>query len=240
MGSLWEFIQMKRILVLLALPFLGLIISSNKAQAAPLTPGSSATSGIVAPLPAGLVFVTGTGVQPYTQTDVFGNVIGTGLTEENVYREASGTLDFLYIIMPATDRVERLTASSNPFNKSSTWGPTIDVGSTNTPGLMTIPPGTIAPSQVDYSPSGKVVGFTFASPGVMPGSTTQVLYIRTQGTLVDVGTYQLIDGGTANLAGFSVAAAVPEPATLTLLAGCGTLGAIGVIRKRRRMKDVLA
>jgi hypothetical protein len=240
MGSLWEFIQMKRILVLLALPFLGLIISSNEAQAAPLTPGSSATSGISAPLPAGLTFVIGTGVQPYTQVDFFGNVIGTGFTEENVYREANGNLDFLYIVMPTTDRVERLTANSNPFNPSSSWGSSINVGSTNTPGLTTIVPGPTAPTEVDYGGNGKVVGFSFGFPGVTPGNNSEVLYIRTLGKVVDTGTYQLIDGGTANLAGFSLAATVPEPATFTLLAGCGALGVIGIIRKRRRMKDVLA
>jgi hypothetical protein len=141
----------------------------------------------------------------------------TGTLESQVFVEAGGTLDFLYLLSVATgpDAVNRLTVTN-----FSGW--TTDVGDLGGSGIV--------PTSVDRSNSGGTVGFQFGTEpnGVTAGEQTEVLIIETNAKTFTVGTGSTIDGTVFSGGAYAPS---PEPASVGLLLG-GLFG-IGLIVTRK-------
>jgi len=195
---------------------------SSQGQAALLPPGSGPT--------APDVFASETGTLLATQTGSFS--YGSGLTaisgnyREQVYREASGTLNFVYQFSATSG-----TGEVTRFTVTNFAGFTTDVGYlTSTPSGFSA--GTAIPATVDRSPSGATVGFNF-SPSVTAGTTTVPLIVVTDATNFTASNVNFIDGGVSSQPGFGPAPSVPEPASFMLLAGM-MMGGAGLAYRRRK------
>jgi hypothetical protein len=140
-----------------------------------------------------------------------------GTLESQVFVEAGGTLDFLYLLSVASgpDAVNRLTVTD-----FTGW--TTDVGYLAGSGIV--------PTSVDRSNSGGTVGFQFGSEpnGVTAGESTDVLIIETNAKTFTVGTGSTIDGTVFSGGAYAPS---PEPASVGLLLG-GLFG-IGLIVTRK-------
>jgi hypothetical protein len=149
-----------------------------------------------------------------------GAVFGTMTSA--VYRNQFGTLDFYYQYVNG--------AGSDPINRitmNSFRGFTTDVGYRTT-AIGPFVAGTVEPDEANRSFSGSVVGFDFDPPVAIPsGATSRVLVVRTNATDFRNGWTSVINGGATTVAAF---APVPEPTTLGALA----LGALGLLRRRKR------
>jgi hypothetical protein len=135
-----------------------------------------------------------------------------------VFRQASGTLDFLYGVSSdpsSIDNIERLTATN--FT-----GFTTDVGFETS--------GGIAPIEADRSVGGNTVGFNFGLPpvGIAHGQSSDILIIRTNATGYRPGIANIIDG---NIASVDAWAPSPEPVSSSLLLG-GLFG-VGLVVTRK-------
>jgi hypothetical protein len=165
----------------------------------------------------------------------------SGTVVSAVFREAGGTLDFYYqltnnLTAPncggggqlTCDSVSSVTATSFA-GFATALGFRVD-GSTLPAGVFA--DGTVVPVTADRSLNGSVVGFHFNPPvvaNILPGQTSNVLVIATNGTNFTAGNFSLISGGVTTVAAFQPSGTVPEPASLLLL-GFG-LVAVAVWRR---------
>ncbi len=98
--------------------------------------------------------------------------------------------------------------------------------------------GAVAPTSVDRSINGNVVGFNFIPPGqaVSGAQNSMVLEIMTNATSYVPGFVSIQDGQAGTGPGFQPASATPEPVSMTLLGG--GLALLGLARWRRPSKKV--
>ena len=189
---------------------IGVAVSTGTAQATPL-PANTPLPGVA----VGTGFITGllvadTGLQNYATPNE------TGTYRSQVYREAGGTLDFIYMISNDRTSIDSLSSVT-----MGAFGPF----STNVSYVFET--GTVAPDTAARTSSGNVVKFLFNN-GINPGQTADTMIIQTNATTFSAGTYSAQDGYVAQLSGFQPA---PEPMTYMLI-GCG-LSILGVLKRKK-------
>jgi len=162
------------------------------------------------------------------------NISYQGIARAAVYDTGTG-LDFYYQFENAPtsiNGVERLSA----WNFSALGNSVVDVFQTSASNSF-FTAGTTMSGSADRGAAG-VIGFNFigTSPGnkILPGATSFVQIIRTNARNFQPGNFGLLDGIGDNGAGFGVAAAIPEPATYSMM--LGGLGLMGAIARRRKSK----
>jgi hypothetical protein len=93
---------------------------------------------------------------------------------------------------------------------------------------------------------GNVVTWNYTTTGIGPGGVSYTLIVNTDATMLGLGSLGLLDGGSAQFAGFSPAAdpapdPAPEPASMILF--LGTLAGLGggaVYRRFRFRRGAIA
>lgn len=206
------------------------------AASVPLVPGGSTGPAGSETVPANGTTFPGTLI---ADTGVVNMTPGTGSMvtatgEEQVYRTASGTLDFFVQV------TNNQSNGSDNLNEVSL----LDFAGFDTSvAYVTGNGGTVAPSNANRTASGAVVNFFFFDPtgehntlGTMGpyglGSTTYWLEVDTNATAYTTGSVAVQDGGNAAMLAY--APAVPEPMSMGLLGG--GLAALGLLRLRKARK----
>jgi len=170
---------------------------ASGARAALLLPGGSAptTGGGT----YGVAKVYDSGPVPFVS---LGSVFH-GLLDSQVWKEAGGTLDFVYQFSNdpnSGDVIDRFTVSD--FEGFNTNADDTPAGG-----------GSVFPVSMDRSSLGDVVGFQFSNVSpVLPGTTSYQMVIDTNAIAFNPtgGTASLIDGDVAFVA---VPTPIPEPAS---------------------------
>jgi len=229
---------MKRASVLCWLLVTSVFTIVPSANATIIAPGTPTAPPDVFDL-SGFTVVADTGIVSFSLVAIGGGVAATGSLLEQVGTDSNNLfcgvagkcLDFVIGFTndaSSEDTISRLSTAS--FKGFLT-----DVGYAVSGFASCGASGAVNPTSVDrVSPS--TVGFEVS---VNPGSFSNCLVIMTDATLYGAGGISLIDGGTANVAGF---APVPGPVLGAglpgLIAAC--LGLIGLARRRRRRQAGLA
>ena len=200
---------------------LGLVIAASAtAHAAILVPG-----GILSPVPTG----TETGTLITTSTSPFTTGSTSGSAVSTVYREANNTLDFDF-------QVTNLSTSIDS-DRSATLSDFATNGFSYTTDVVYVSGTGVAPTNATRGAlnGGHVVGFTFLAPSqggqgeISPGSSSDLLVVRTNATAFAVGSSGITDGAGATVVAFEpTGTPVPEPTSI------GILGAMGLTLIRRR------
>jgi hypothetical protein len=183
-----------------------------------LAPGTSITANSSgAPVGGAIV---GQVTDPYSSGIMSGTLTSTVISGDasNPY----GGLDFVYqftVAPGSTDTASQLTVSSFA-------GLQTDVSYNSSS-------GTIAPTLFSRSSSGDVLRFSFFTPDVAAGQTTELLVVQTSAHTFVPGIGAIIDGQATDV-GTLVPMVVPEPGTTALLvAGLGGM-ALALRRKNRK------
>ena len=182
---------------------------------------------------------TETGVLLTQQTNTFTNPLNTysGSLYSAVYQEAGGTLDFIFQVQNNKASVDNLSRIEGGIYSG------YDVSafySTQAGGLGV---GSQVPNSA-FETNSTGVGFNFmsglGSANLAPGTTSDVLIVRTNAKSYINSLEGVSDNTTVNVASYSPAAAVPEPASVIpfALGGLGLLGLI--VRKTRRTSGAAA
>ena len=228
----------KKYLKLALLGILAVLILSIPAQATILAPSATVFPDLIA-TPAGTLMAS---------TSVpFAASVGTysGILRAAVYLDATplvgvcptgGCLDFYYQVVNNPGSRDAISRESNinfgGFITSASFR--IDGGSLVS-GSAGFTNGTIPPVTADRDALGNVVGFNFNPPTtaeVLPGTTSNVLVIRTNATAFTSGFSSTIDGSVTTVPTFQPATApgVPEPGSF-LLFGSGLIALTFVTRR---------
>jgi len=160
------------------------------------------------------------------------NISFNGTARTAVYDSGTG-LDFYYQFTnnaSSNNGLERFSA----FDFSDLGATQVNVFQTGT-GFGIFTNGTSRSDYADRTISG-VIGFNFlpssTSNKVLPGTTSFIQIIRTNGAGYKSGNFGLLNGIADNAQGFAPITAVPEPETYAMmLAGLGLLGFVGKRRK---------
>lgn len=154
----------------------------------------------------------------------------SGTFIEDVYRNASGTLDFYFQIQnskTSTDNIDRGTSNGFGSFKTDVYYDATQFGAF---GSTTC---GVAPTASDRSGGvGDTVAFVFGSPGLIaPGCNSDIFVVKTDATSLTNSTFQIIDGDIS-LINDLAPSAVPEPASIVLFGS--VLGLTGLIMRRKR------
>jgi hypothetical protein len=192
---------------------------ASLASATVLTPGSAGTPDSFSN--AGWTLLASTGSQALSSGTFTANATASVYSDSgNTF--CAGCLDFVYMVTRTggDDPIERITGGSF-------IGYLVDAG------VVTSSPG-FAPTSVDRSANGGVIGFNYQNAANLTGSeSTQLLVIQTNATSFAAGVMSVQDGLAANGIGFQPAS-TPEPISMSLLGG--GLALIGLGRWRRNQK----
>lgn len=165
---------------------------------------------------------------------------GVTMTEE-VFREAGGTLDFLYQINNTlgSESVTSIALTNFTFSAISPF--TTRVGYTTTLPVQSgtalfTSPGTESPISATRTVGGGQITFNFTGVnGIAAGTLSNVFFIRTNATAYDAGGTVTANGAHSNTGVLVLEpASVPEPSSVTLL-GLGAAIGLGALRRRRRV-----
>jgi len=211
-----------------------MVFTAVLAQATILPPGGSppvAASAFGTPVTG--PFLADTGMRDFAGTNSLGQTTISGEYRALVYSDpandfCAGCLDFFVVVesnTSSTDAIERITLAS--FGSFFT-----DVGYSI--GKNSVPSG-VAPSTVDRSSNGSVIGFNFNEPsGVPAGAETEVLEIQTNAKYFMTGTLQIIDSSVASVPAFDpCSGVVPEAGSISLTLLGGMFLGVGLLRRRR-------
>lgn len=200
------------------------VIATVTAMAVDLTPGARVGRNSTE-APGQLTVFSDSPTLVASTTTNFSNASIFGTATTAVYLNSLGTLDFYVQVSNG--------AGSDPIHRISLFnfaGYTTDVGyRTDAYSPFSIA-GTLAPSEANRNLAGSVVGFDFDPDpvnGFNSGVTSYTMVVRTNATEYTTGNVAIIDGISANAAGF---APVPEPASMAVLG----IGALALLRRRRR------
>lgn len=160
------------------------------------------------------------------------NISFNGTARTAIYDSGTG-LDFYYQFTNnanSANGVERFSA----FNFSGLGATPVSVFQTGV-GFGIFSNGSSRSDYADRTLAG-VIGFNFlpsaTSNKILPGNTSFIQIIRTNGVGYKPGNFGLLNGIADNAQGFAPITAVPEPETYAMmLAG---LGLLGFISKRRK------
>ena len=190
---------------------------TSLATASVLTPGSSGTPDAFSN--AGWTLLATTGSQALSSGTFTANATAS-VYSDSANTFCVGCLDFVYMLTRTggTDPIERITAGDFA-------GYLVDAG------VVTSSPG-LAPSSVNRSADGGVVGFNYQSINLTGTDSTQLLVIQTNATNYMAGLLSVQDQLSANGVGFQPAAATPEPVSMSLLGG--GLALLGAARLRKK------
>ncbi len=157
----------------------------------------------------------------------FNGFLKSTVLQEDIAHNPLGGLTFVYQVLnsaASANELHRFTVTN--FSSSNT-----DAGYTGTTGVV--------PLEVDRD-TADVFGAGFlrfgGSAPILPGQSSDTLVVRTDATVWQTTTASIIDGSTATVGSFapSNAIGVPEPGSMTLLAGAVSL--MGLLGWRRRKK----
>lgn len=210
--------MMKKFSILLAF---GLAITLPSAFASAITAGQTAAPDVFTTTGFSLVASTSGTINPVPGTSFnasYTEVVATG--GGNIY--CASCLSFVIRVSNAGPGiVERISTSA--FDGFLT-----DVGYNTTLSSA----GAIAPTTVDRSTNGSVVGFNFIPPGanIAAGQASMDLEIMTNATSYVPGFVSIQDGQAGTGPGFQPTL-VPEPISMSLLGG--GLALLGLARWRR-------
>src|SRR5579883_525812 len=212
----------------------------------PVAPGATISPVTNDTCPADLAIIAGSTVAsttgPITFTAQHATPITIGTYEEEVKKEASGTLDF-FIQVNVTGGTPTNEASIESISAGifSLAGLTTNVGTVSSVQLLSGPAGTVAPSSVSRSLTGATFTFPF-HPFITVGKASYTIAISTNATAFTSCTgcvaIDTTDLGVALESGFeptSIASPVPEPVSIILLGPALALSAV-FIRRRHGSK----
>lgn len=204
------------------------VVAAGASFAGNLTPGAS-----ISPVPT----ATETGVLITSQVNTFSSPLNTysGSLYSAVYKELGGTLDFVFQVQnnnTSADNLARVAGGNFAgFDTSAFY-------STQAGGLGL---GTVNPTDA-FETNSAGVGFDFGPPAgtLLPGTTSDLLIVKTSATSYAASLEGVSDNTTVNVNSYSPVSAVPEPASVVPFA-LGGLALLGLIaRKTRRTSGAAA
>jgi hypothetical protein len=198
------------------------MLSATITQASPLGPGGTLYPSPSSAGPAGASLLLDGGIPvPFASANYSGTLTTSVLSGNAANPFGLNALTFTFVLtsdQTSNDMIDRLTTNG--------WSGFLADAS------YQLPATGLAPAYIDRLTS-NVVGFGFLNaplgPGVlMPGSSTAVFVVNTDATSYQPSFASVIDGTVTTVSSFSPA--IPEPATLVLLASGGLL--VGFRRRR--------
>jgi hypothetical protein len=192
---------------------------ASLASATVLSPGASGAPDLMSN--AGWTLLATTGSQALSSGTFTANA-QSWVYSDSANTFCAGCLDFVYMVTRTggNDPIERITAGNFA-------GYSVDAG------VVLSSPG-LAPSSVNRSADGGVVGFNYQTTNLTGTQSTQLLVIQTNATNYMAGLLSVQDQLSANGIGFQPSAATPEPLSMSLLGG--GLALLGAARLRRKKK----
>jgi hypothetical protein len=184
---------------------------SGQAFATVLAPGSGATPTPGLASFAGLTPVADE-VNPFVATDAFSDVHFAGTLESEVFSTPGGTLDFAYHVTNLTGPDSILTVSVNSYSNFST-----DVDYVAGTGSEAFD----FANRLAFA-SGDTISLDYTVAPITPTTTADWILVATNATSFDnLGTTNVIDGGSGSVVSFEPA--VPEPMSLSLILAGGSM-----------------
>jgi hypothetical protein len=194
------------------------VSATTLAGTVPTFPSGSVVPGLTA-APAGTLLASLSA--PFTFTTVAGTTKGTAVSA--VFLNSSGTLDFYYQVVndpTSATAIARVTVVKFTGFITNT-GFRLD-------GLGPFVPATRPPVTADRNAAGNTVGFSFNPPDgmkILPGTTSSVMVVSTNSTMFTTGNLNLINSGSATVAAFQPAGAVPP--TISKAFGAASIAILG-------------